>query len=157
MATQSEGVNVNPLRPYYIPPTIGESLDHGSSSMSGGVGGAGGSAGVPGNATSAGAQYACKARDMLNDLDYNHYLGDDTPSMMQSVRSLLDELLWKYTSVLMAQPFEVAKMILQTRSQDGNVTFASPLDPDLLKKRSGSGLNPMYDVSSKQLIVAWPP
>jgi fusion and transport protein UGO1 len=139
MATQREGVN--PLRPYYIPPTIGESLDHGSSGMSGAA-----SVGGAGNASSAGAQYASKARDMLNDLDYNHYLGDDTPSMMQSVKSLMDELLWKYTSVLMAQPFEVAKMILQARSQDGNIAFSSPLEPDVLKKQPTSGSNAMYDV-----------
>ena len=34
------------------------------------------------------------------------------------MKTLVDELLWKYTSVLMAQPFEVAKTILQVRLQD---------------------------------------
>ncbi len=106
MTSTREGVN--PLRPYYIPPTIGESPNLGPS------------AGVsnpfsPGNAA---GKYASKARDIFPDLDYKDYIADPSPSTVQSVKALVDELLWQYTSVLMAQPFEVAKTLLQLRSQD---------------------------------------
>jgi mitochondrial fusion and transport protein UGO1 len=108
-STSREGVN--PLRPYYIPPTIGEqtgSLPREPNPFS------------HANAT-AGAgntKYASRARDIFPDLDYRDYVNDPSPSTIQSVKDLIDELLWKYTSVLMAQPFEVAKTILQVRTQD---------------------------------------
>lgn len=128
MSSNTEGVN--PLRPYYIPPTIGEAPTDvrpsgGPNSFS------------RGNATTAGSGYASKARDMFQDLDYN-YLNESQPSMVQSAKELLDELLWKYTSVLMAQPFEVAKMILQTRDQDSSAAFSSQNTPDQSIKRSSS-------------------
>ncbi|PFH55766.1 hypothetical protein XA68_17650 [Ophiocordyceps unilateralis] len=106
MSTSREGIN--PLRPYYVPPTIGDPVESVS----------------PPNPSPLGrshavndAGYASRARDVLADLDYKNYLSEPSPSMMQSIRELLDELTWKYTSVLMSQPFEVAKTILQTRDQ----------------------------------------
>ena len=105
MANHSEGVN--PLRPYYIPPTIGEPLE---------------SLPTPGphafSHTNATGNYASKARDIFSDIDYKDYIADSSPSLVQSAKELVDELLWKYTSVLLAQPFEVAKTILQVRTQD---------------------------------------
>lgn len=108
-ATTREGFN--PLRPYYIPPSIGEQTES-----------------LPGqpnpfshaNATGAAGngKYASRARDIFPDLDYRDYVNDPSPSTIQSVKDLIDELLWKYTSVLMAQPFEVAKTVLQVRTQD---------------------------------------
>ncbi|KAI0123193.1 mitochondrial carrier domain-containing protein [Xylariales sp. AK1849] len=103
---------VNPLRPYYIPPTIGEqteSLPSQPNPFS--------HANANANAT-AGSKYASKARDIFPDLDYRDYVNDPSPSTVQSIKELVDELLWKYTSVLMAQPFEVAKTVLQVRTQD---------------------------------------
>lgn len=121
MATHREGVN--PLRPYYIPPTIGESPGHyGPCAFATGR-----------NATNS-SEYASKARDMLRELDYSHYLGDESPSMIQSVTNLIDELIWKYTSVLMSQPFEVAKMLLQVTSHSAD----EPADADLLHRRMAS-------------------
>ncbi|SPQ21519.1 2c9d48e6-fa8f-425b-ae70-cdda432ed5d3 [Thermothielavioides terrestris] len=105
MASHHDGVN--PLRPYYIPPTIGEPPE---------------ALPTPGprafsQANSTG-RYASKARDIFSDLDYKDYIAEPSPSVVQTVKELLDELLWKYTSVLMAQPFEVAKTIMQVRVQD---------------------------------------
>ncbi|KAK4191259.1 mitochondrial carrier domain-containing protein [Podospora australis] len=107
MTNHNDGVN--PLRPYYIPPTIGEPVE----------------APLPppgprafaqtGNSTS---NYASKARDIFSDIDYKDYIAEPSPSVVQTVKELLDELLWKYTSVLMAQPFDVAKTLLQVRAQD---------------------------------------
>ncbi|OLN89062.1 Mitochondrial fusion and transport protein ugo1 [Colletotrichum chlorophyti] len=109
MASQREGVN--PLRPYYKPPTIGDPHDPTSAAS-----GPNPFARHAGNATSE--RYASKARDIFSDIDYKDYISEPSPSVVQTVKDLLDELLWKYTSVLMAQPFEVAKMVLQVRSHD---------------------------------------
>ncbi|TQS31880.1 hypothetical protein Golomagni_07829, partial [Golovinomyces magnicellulatus] len=60
---------------------------------------------------------------MFNDLDYKGVLDDGSPTVAQSLKEFLDDLVWKYTSVLMAQPFEVAKTILQARDQDENAAL----------------------------------
>lgn len=41
----------------------------------------------------------------------------------------MDELIWKYSSVFLAQPFEAAKLLLQVRAQDdlGGLATTSPL------------------------------
>lgn len=129
--THREGVN--PLRPYYIPPTIGERPPTPSLTPSG-------------NATSTSTGYASAARDVLTDLDYNGYLGDSSPSVVKAVQEFVDDLVWKYTSVLMAQPFEVAKTILQVRDQDENASLSSS-DPEPLKRRTSSYGGSIYDVS----------
>lgn len=140
MSTQRDGVN--PLRPYYIPPTIGDPSDKLPKSnpkpFSSG-----------GNQT-GNSHYASKARDMFSDLDYNDYISDNSPSVVQNVKDLLDELLWKYTSVLMAQPFEVAKTILQVRSQDENAgLLETPApEPEVLKKRTSTFGSSTYDVKT---------
>lgn len=137
MSNHKDGVN--PLRPYYIPPTIGEAPDTVSSAAS-----------LPrnGNAT-ASSGYASKARDMLQDLDYN-YMGDSQPTMVQNLKDLVDELLWKYTSVLMAQPFEVAKTILQTRDQDPNAGLAPSQTPGPLMSRSTSYAESIREVRNRR-------
>lgn len=121
--------SVNPLRPYYIPPTIG----HPPASPS--------SAPLPaaGRDAAAGTAYASKARRVLADLDYNDYLSDSTPTAARHLKKLADELLWKYLSVLMAQPFEVAKMVLQARSQDPD---QAPVTAALRHPRHNSALSP---------------
>lgn len=138
MATHREGVN--PLRPYYKPPTIGEPPDPTSASSAPNPFARHGA-----NATSE--RYASKARDIFSDIDYKDYISEPSPSVVQTVKDLVDELLWKYTSVLMAQPFEVAKTILQVRSHD-DVTLAAvptPLaTPVSERRRSGYG-NTTYD------------
>lgn len=137
MAHHREGVN--PLRPYYIPPTIGDPPQPSSTPAPNSNPFSRG-----GNATSN-TTYASKARGVFNDIDYNDYLSDPSPSMIQNVKDLIDELIWKYTSVLMAQPFEVAKTILQVRDQDEKAALSSSNDPELLKKRSPSYTRSLYD------------
>ncbi|GJN75460.1 mitochondrial fusion and transport protein ugo1 [Purpureocillium lilacinum] len=133
--THREGVN--PLRPYYIPPTIGEAADPVAAANANPFSGR--------NATSS-ARYASKARDVLADLDYKDYLRDSSPSVVQSVKELVDELIWKYTSVLMAQPFEVAKTILQARDQDDNAALATASEPGSLKRQASGQAGSIYDV-----------
>lgn len=70
--------------------------------------------------------YTHKARDMFADIDYKEYLTDSSPSVIQSVKDVVDDLIWRYTSVLMAQPFEVARTILQVRGHDDVLAIATP-------------------------------
>ncbi|KAL8866908.1 MAG: hypothetical protein Q9174_006005 [Haloplaca sp. 1 TL-2023] len=48
-------------------------------------------------------------------MDYSDYLSDTTPSTTASIKALADQALLKYSSVFLAQPFEVAKTVLQVR------------------------------------------
>ncbi|KAF4120565.1 mitochondrial fusion and transport protein UGO1 [Geosmithia morbida] len=146
MTTHSDGVN--PLRPYYIPPTIGERVDsaattNGPTSV---LSGGGRNITTTTSSPSSPPRYATAARSVLSDLDYDRYInGDDTPSIVRNAKDLLDELLWKYTSVLMAQPFEVAKIILQIRDQDTKAalpTIDAPITP---KSRTMSYNSSAYD------------
>ncbi|KAH8775996.1 mitochondrial fusion protein-like protein [Hyaloscypha sp. PMI_1271] len=100
----------NPLRPYYRPPSIGNPIDTPGTTSSGthGLGPKNGSA----------ASYASSARDMFSELDYGDYLSDNTPTAVESVRKQVDDWFYKYTSILLAQPFDVAKLVLQVRSHD---------------------------------------
>ena len=134
MSSHREGVN--PLRPYYIPPSIGEPAEPthvpGPNPFS-----------VHGNGTTTG-KYASKARDIFSDLDYKDYIAEPSPSAVRTVKDLVDELLWKYTSVLMAQPFEVAKTILQVRSQD-DIGALAALPSPVEKPRQSSHRNSIFD------------
>ncbi|CZR56489.1 related to chromosome segregation protein Cse1p [Phialocephala subalpina] len=107
MSTSRDGPN--PLRPYYKPPSIGIPHDPPNTTSSGthGLGPRNGSA----------ASYASSARDMFSDMDYSDYLSDTSPSALESVRKQVDDWFYKYMSILLAQPFDVAKTILQVRSQ----------------------------------------
>ncbi|KAF8853470.1 mitochondrial carrier [Acephala macrosclerotiorum] len=107
MSTSRDGPN--PLRPYYKPPSIGIPHDPPNTTSSGthGLGPRNGSA----------ASYASSARDMFSDMDYSDYLSDTSPSALESVRKQVDDWFYKYMSILLAQPFDVAKTILQIRSQ----------------------------------------
>ena len=86
----------NPLRPYYNPPAIGLK-----------------SPSYPDTPTASSAQvFGGSARDLLPDIDYTDYL-DSSPSVVEWVKDTLDRAIWRYTNVLMSQPFDVAKTVLQ--------------------------------------------
>lgn len=107
MSTSRDGPN--PLRPYYKPPSIGIPQESPNTTSSGthGLGPRNGSA----------ASYASSARDIFSDIDYSDYLSDNSPSALESVRKQVDYWFYKYMSILLSQPFDVAKTILQVRSQ----------------------------------------
>ncbi|KAL1835423.1 hypothetical protein VTJ49DRAFT_6744 [Mycothermus thermophilus] len=134
MAHHSDGVN--PLRPYYIPPSIREAPEP---------------LPTPGPKPFAAqppptGRYATKARDIFSDLDYKDYIAEPSPSVVQTVKELLDELLWKYMSVLMAQPFEVAKTIMQIRAQDdpGGLEAAAAAAEEARQRRESQRIQ-MHD------------
>ena len=136
MAHQHEGVN--PLRPYYIPPSIGEPVEPPLP--------------TPGpraftEASNSTGKYTSKARDIFSDIDYKNYIADPSPSAVQTVKDFLDELLWKYTSVLLAQPFEVAKTLMQVRVQDdlgGLEATAAAAAAEAVKQRPESQMSSSY-------------
>lgn len=104
MTPSSEGTN--PLRPYYKPPSIGLAastpVPNGTSPKS-----------PPIANPSASASFGTSAREILSDLDYDGFLGGNRPSTAETAKRLLDQAVWKYSSVFLAQPFEVAKTVLQ--------------------------------------------
>lgn len=107
MSTSREGPN--PLRPYYVPPSIGIPQEAPiTSSGTHGVGLKNGSA----------ASYASSARDIFSDIDYSDYLSDTSPSTIESLQKFVNETFTNYAGILCGQPFEVAKTILQVKSQD---------------------------------------
>ncbi|KAK4152482.1 mitochondrial fusion and transport protein ugo1 [Chaetomidium leptoderma] len=134
MAHHNDGVN--PLRPYYIPPSIGEPPEV--------LPTPGPRAFAQANST---GRYASKARDIFSDIDYKNY--EPSPSVVQTVKEVLDELLWKYTSVLMAQPFEVAKTIMQVRAQDdlGGLEAIAEAAGEARQRQASQRIN-MYDEGS---------
>ena len=92
----------NPLRPYYVPP-IGLSPSESLSASS--------AAHIASHASSR-TIIGGSARDLLSDLDYSDYL-EASPSVSEWFRDLLDRAVWKYSSAFLAQPFDVAKTLLQ--------------------------------------------
>ncbi|MCJ1290674.1 mitochondrial fusion and transport protein ugo1 [Xylographa carneopallida] len=109
MSTPREGPN--PLRPYYIPPSVGLPIGRGPT---------GSAASQYANnqassASNARTSFGSSARDILSDLDYTEYLTDASPTSAEVIKGLVDQALWRYTSVLLAQPFEVAKTVLQVQ------------------------------------------
>jgi fusion and transport protein UGO1 len=118
----------NPLRPYYNPPSIGILHDAPGATSSGthGLGPRHGSA----------ASYASSARDMFSEIDYRDYMSDASPSTRESTRKALDEALYRYFSILLSQPFEVAKTVLQVRRQDGDVPVPGAVTKEIRPRRS---------------------
>ena len=86
----------NPLRPYYVPPSIGvDPVSNATSSTS-----------IP---SKPGSGFA------FPDIDYADYIPETSTSLTGSIKSYVDSAFWKYTTVVVGQPFEVAKLILQAR------------------------------------------
>jgi fusion and transport protein UGO1 len=107
----------NPLRPYYIPPSIGLAPELPPASH----------AAASSHAPTASYSFGSQARDMLSDLDYDSYFPGSSPTVAEHARKLLDHALWNYTSILLAQPFDVAKTLLQIHQARGHL--APPFQP----------------------------
>ena len=54
-------------------------------------------------------------------MDYSEYISDVSPSSSDIGKQLVEQALWKYTSVFLAQPFEVAKTVLQVQVVSGDL------------------------------------
>lgn len=113
MGSSSEGPN--PLRPYYVPPSIGLPKSPPNAAS-----------GLPvSNALVSKANIRNSTREIFSDFDYSEYLGESSPTISDSIKELIEKALWRYSSVLTAQPFEVAKTILQVYvAQDAQADLA---------------------------------
>ena len=80
---------------------------------------------------------------MLSDLDYGDYLPGASPSVTEVVRGFADQGIWRYTSVLFVQPFEVAKTVLQV--QDAGAVVEKGSGREALKRLTSTGPE-AYDV-----------
>ena len=96
----------NPLRPYYTPPSIGEATTLGYADL--------GAA-----STSTSRSFGSSARNILADIDYADYVSDTSSGAQDAFKSLLENMLWRYSSIFLAQPFEVAKIVLQVQLDSG--------------------------------------
>lgn len=117
MSTPREGPN--PLRPYYIPPSIGLVPEISTPTSSG--------AHALSSRNGTEAVHTSSARGIFSDIDYSDYVSEGSQSTLDSLREIIDQTLYKYLSVLLAQPFDVAKTILQVRTQavgDGSLPRA---------------------------------
>jgi mitochondrial fusion and transport protein UGO1 len=102
----------NPLRPYYIPPSIGLPPDPASPAANG--------TSLPSHPYSsrpgAGASSSSPKhdfRELFSDIDYGDYIGDKSEGAGELAKRIVDQAIWNYASVFLAQPFEVAKVVLQ--------------------------------------------
>ncbi|PVH99274.1 mitochondrial carrier [Periconia macrospinosa] len=132
MATSRDAPN--PLRPYYIPPSIGPPPEQTYNSSSS----------TPAHASHSYSSrtpkpsFGSQARDILSDLDYDSYFPDSSPGVADHAKKLLDQALWNYTSVLLAQPFEVAKTLLQVHQAAGQAPPGLLINGEELRSRPNS-------------------
>jgi mitochondrial fusion and transport protein UGO1 len=130
----------NPLRPYAVPASY-QPVGSGPSGAS--------KSRVNASKPPSGARtsYGSAGRDILSDIDYSNYLPDASPSVTEMIKNLVDQGVWKYTSVLLAQPFEVAKIVLQV--QDANAIVNGGRNKEKKSRRQAShGPASSYNVRS---------
>lgn len=138
----------NPLRPYYIPPSAGPPPDYSQNLPSTSSIGRKYAASAP--ATTSTSSFGSSARNILADMDYTDYLSESSPSPAEVVKRLLEQALWKYTSIFLAQPFEVAKTVLQVQlSNTAQKAIAQAGNADDSRRRLPSHWNDVYEVFSK--------
>ena len=140
MTTPREGPN--PLRPYYIPPSIAHGADaHQKVPTAANLSNKDASTSAPT------ASFGSSARNILADMDYSEYLSDSSPSPKDVVKQLVEQALWRYTSVFLAQPFEVAKTVLQVHAaQSGQRSISKSSFNEDMRRRPASYRGDSYDV-----------
>lgn len=150
MATSRD--SPNPLRPYYIPPSIGLPADPVPNAAPRPSPSAKPSASPPK------PSFGSQARDILSDLDYgvDLSLGDGSPTVAEMAKKLLDQAVWNYTSVLFAQPFEVAKTVLQLHLPAQPDQQKSHLDPEDARRRAAATARARYDEVPTSHVTSFP-
>jgi len=126
----------NPLRPYYIPPSIGILPDSAEASVN--------ATGGPSIRTSSGSR---DFRELFSDIDYGDYLPNNSPGIADMAKKLMDQAIWNYTSIFLAQPFEVAKIVLQCHAADSSTSSSQPSSSQVSRKRYQDGyVDARYEV-----------
>ena len=121
----------NPLRPYYVPPSIGPTPTKPSPSQP-----------LHSARPPPTTSFTTSTRDLFPDIDID--IKSTTSEAWTQTRSLLDALTWRYSSVLLAQPFDVAKTVLQvalpsTEAPASSKSKKRTISPRLSNGYSGSG------------------
>lgn len=135
----------NPLRPYYVPPSASShsavfgDLPPPTSYNSNNVSST--------NQTSR--SLGSSARNILADIDYSEYLSDPSPSSRNIGRSLVEQAIWKYTSIFLAQPFDVAKTVLQAQKGDAEHKSTRNCPPEHARLPSRNHHRDPYEVFLK--------
>ncbi|KIW07094.1 uncharacterized protein PV09_01977 [Verruconis gallopava] len=122
----------NPLRPYYIPPSIGFPPESQNGTGSG-----------PRPSSAGRSSFPAAARELFNDIDYESYIPDrsrhgDGNGIADMTKRLVDQAIWNYTSVFLAQPFEVAKIVLQCHLADSTAGTKERGQPHVSTPSAGS-------------------
>ncbi|KAJ9629726.1 hypothetical protein H2203_002107 [Taxawa tesnikishii (nom. ined.)] len=130
----------NPLRPYYVPPSIGLPPDPAANTS------------ARGQPSSSGSGFGSSARDIFSELDYGApFFDKEGPSAGELGKKIMDQAIWKYTSVLLAQPFDVAKTILQVRIAAASEAQASrSRDISRASSRQSHGRYQEYSMSEAE-------
>ncbi|TAQ89430.1 hypothetical protein B7494_g2241 [Chlorociboria aeruginascens] len=118
---------LNPLRPYYIPPTIGTNGP--ATGTTQGVGLKNGSA----------PSYASSAREIFSDIDISDYGSDGREGPVKIAMDIIKHLSESYMSTLLLQPLDVGRMVLQVKSNERGVTAPSASLTDGQRRRPDSG------------------
>ncbi len=134
----SEMEGPNPLRPYYIPLPLGVTQENLSGASRIG-------SKYATNALSS-SSFGSSARNILADMDYSEYLLEPSSSPSAFIKHLFEQGLWKYTSILFAQPFEVAKIVLQVQLANSKQQTLSAADFTGPSRRALSHRNDPYEV-----------
>lgn len=136
MSTTREGPN--PLRPYYIPPSVGPAIDASHNATSAASFGSK-------NASTSTNSFGSSARNILADMDYAEYMSESSPSPAVMMKRLMEQAIWKYSSVFLAQPFEVSKTILQVQAARQGQKQATRAEEDM-RRRPGNYRRDSYEV-----------
>lgn len=72
-------------------------------------------------------------------MDYTDYIPESSPSSTVIVKGLVEQAIWKYTSIFLAQPFDVAKTVLQVQA-GGHLqkSLANEAFADDMRRRPGN-------------------
>lgn len=138
----SEMEGPNPLRPYYVPLPLAVTQDqYQNFSVASRIGSE-----YATNAL-ASSSFGSSARNILADMDYSEYLLESSPSPSDFMKKLLEQGVWKYTSIFLAQPFEVAKIVLQVQRANSKQKTLSVTDfTEPSRRRALSHHNDFYEV-----------
>ena len=80
-------------------------------------------------------------------MDYTDYIPESSPSSTAIVKGLVEQAIWKYTSVFLAQPFDIAKTVLQVQA-GGQAQRAQAKEAvaDDMRRRPGGYRRDSYEV-----------
>ena len=87
-------------------------------------------------------------------MDYSEYIPEASPSNSEIGKQLVEQAIWKYTSVFLAQPFEVAKTVLQVQLAPGQQPSAQARVAEKVRRQPGKyrDTEDIYEVRFSGLV-----